>query len=66
MPTNKEGEQFLCVAEASIVHQVILDLSHAGAMEINYHTSHVLLTERDFKNVELSIPDLDEELIVHL
>lgn len=62
--TNKEGEQFFCVAKASIAHQVILDLSQAGAMEINYYTFYILLTERDVKNVELSTPDLDKELII--
>lgn len=43
---------------------MILDLSQAGAMEINYYTFYILLTERDVKNVELSTPDLDKELII--
>lgn len=33
-------------------------------MEINYYTFYILLTERDVKNVELSTPDLDKELII--
>lgn len=45
---------------------MILHLSHAGGVEINYHTFYVLLTERDAKNVELSTPDLDKELIIRL
>ena len=41
---------------------MILDLSHAGAMEINHHTVFsVRLTEREMKNVELSTPDLGKE-----